>query len=120
MFVNLLGFNELRTEDVMVPRPDIVAVEEGATLDELIATFQEANHSRLPVFRETLDDPRGMVHIKDLLGWIAAHHGLSSTPDGEAADRLHGPRPVRHQGRLRVIRVRILRQHSAMRGRGAG
>ena len=84
MFVNLLGFNELRTEDVMVPRPDIVAVEEGATLDELIATFQEANHSRLPVYRETLDDPRGMVHIKDLLGWIAAHHGLSSTPDGEA------------------------------------
>jgi len=71
MFVNLLGFSELRTEDVMVPRPDIVAVEEGVTLDELVKAFREANHSRLPVFRETLDDPRGMVHIKDFLGWMA-------------------------------------------------
>ncbi|MGD1933985.1 MAG: hemolysin family protein [Candidatus Phaeomarinobacter sp.] len=71
MFVNLLGFNELRTEDVMVPRPDIVAVEEGTSLDDLVEAFREANHSRLPVFEETLDDPRGMVHIKDLMGWMA-------------------------------------------------
>ncbi len=71
MFFNLLGFNELRTEDVMVPRSDIVAVEENTNLDDLIKAFREANHSRLPVYRETLDDPRGMVHIKDLLGWLA-------------------------------------------------
>lgn len=71
MFFNLLGFNELRTEDVMVPRSDIVAVEENTGLEDLIKAFREANHSRLPVYRETLDDPRGMVHIKDLLGWLA-------------------------------------------------
>ncbi len=71
MFVNLLGFNELRIEDVMVPRSDIVAVEEGISLEDLVKAFREANHSRLPVYRETLDDPRGMVHIKDLLGWMA-------------------------------------------------
>ncbi|MEQ8746458.1 hemolysin family protein [Pyruvatibacter sp.] len=79
MFVNLLGFSELRTEDVMVPRLDIVAVEEGISLDDLVAAFREANHSRLPVYRETLDDPRGMVHIKDLLGWMA-----DTQPDSKA------------------------------------
>jgi len=71
MFVNLLGFSQLRSEDVMVPRSDIVAVEEGTSLKALVAAFRAANHSRLPVYRETLDDPRGMVHIKDLLGWMA-------------------------------------------------
>ena len=79
MFFNLLGFNELRTEDVMVPRSDIVAVEEGVSLNDLIRAFREANHSRLPVYRETLDDPRGMVHIKDVMGWIAeAPKGLAA------------------------------------------
>ncbi len=82
MFVNLLGFNELRTEDVMVPRPDIVAVEEGTSLEELVKAFREANHSRLPVFRETLDDPRGMVHIKDLLGWIADNRSAIEADTG--------------------------------------
>jgi len=82
MIVNLLGFNELRTEDVMVPRPDIVAVEEGTSLDELVKAFREANHSRLPVFRETLDDPRGMVHIKDLLGWMADNRGAGDADSG--------------------------------------
>lgn len=81
MFINLLGFNELRTEDVMVPRPDIVAVEEGTSLDELVKAFREANHSRLPVFSETLDDPRGMVHIKDLLGWMADNRTGGETDD---------------------------------------
>ena len=52
----------------MVPRADIVAAREGVALDELVALFNEASHSRLPVFRETLDDVIGMVHIKDLLG----------------------------------------------------
>ena len=75
MFFNLLGFNELRTEDVMVPRSDIVAVEESVALDDLVKAFREANHSRLPVYRETLDDPRGMVHIKDVVGWIAETPG---------------------------------------------
>ncbi|MEO0960870.1 MAG: hemolysin family protein, partial [Pseudomonadota bacterium] len=81
MFVNLLGFNELRTEDVMVPRPDIVAVEQSTSLDELVKVFREANHSRLPVFSETLDDPRGMVHIKDLLGWMADNRTGGETDD---------------------------------------
>jgi CBS domain containing-hemolysin-like protein len=68
MLANLLKFGELRVDDVKVPRADIVAVEESITICELIAKFREAQHSRLPIYRETLDDPVGLVHIKDVLG----------------------------------------------------
>jgi len=63
-------FHLLRVEDVMVPRADIVAVDAGATLTEISKTFKEAGHSRLPVYKETLDDPLGMVHIKDVLPYL--------------------------------------------------
>lgn len=70
MLLNILHFSERRVDDAMVPRADIVAIDETAPLHELLAMFQEAGHSRIPVFHETLDDPRGMVHIKDLLALI--------------------------------------------------
>lgn len=72
MLANLLVFGELKVKDVMVPRADIVAVEENATLDELMAKFSEVQHSRLPVYRETLDDPIGLVHFKSLLELLRA------------------------------------------------
>jgi magnesium and cobalt transporter len=70
MLANLLKFGELRVKDVMVPRADIVAVEESTPLAELIMQFREAQHSRLPVYRETLDDPIGLVHLKSVLEQI--------------------------------------------------
>ena len=77
MLANLLKFGDLRVSDVMVPRTDIVAVEEKTPLAELIGLFRDAQHSRLPLYRETLDDPLGMVHIKDVMG-------LTETmPDGQ-------------------------------------
>jgi len=54
-----------------VPRADIEAVDIDSSVADLIATVREEGHSRLPVYRETLDDPVGMVHIKDVMGWIA-------------------------------------------------
>jgi CBS domain containing-hemolysin-like protein len=72
MLKNVLGFHRFRVDDAMVPRVDIVAVSADATLGELLALFRTAGHSRLPVFGETLDDPRGMVHIRDFLDYIAA------------------------------------------------
>lgn len=72
MLQNILAFGELRVEDVMVPRADIVAVENVTSIGDLINVFRTAGHSRLPVYRDTLDDPIGMVHIKDVMGWIAA------------------------------------------------
>ncbi len=71
MMLKLLQFSELRVDDVMVPRADIIAVDTSVTMHDLLAIFIEANHSRLPVYRETLDDPLGMVHIKDLVRWMA-------------------------------------------------
>jgi CBS domain containing-hemolysin-like protein len=70
MLRRALRFGKLTVEDVMVPRADIFAVDESATVAELMHVFREAEHSRLPVYRETLDDPRGMIHIRDLMSWI--------------------------------------------------
>jgi CBS domain containing-hemolysin-like protein len=70
MLANLLKFGELSVADVMVPRADIVAVEEQMPLQSLVGLFRDAQHSRLPIYRETLDDPLGMVHIKDVLGLV--------------------------------------------------
>ena len=68
MLLNLLNFGELKVIDVMVPRADIVAVEVDTPLSELVKIFRDAQHSRLPVYRDTLDNPIGMVHIKELIG----------------------------------------------------
>jgi CBS domain containing-hemolysin-like protein len=70
MMRNLMEFADLRVDDVMVPRADIIAIDENSTVRELLQRFMEANHSRLPVYRETLDDPVGMLHIKDFLRWL--------------------------------------------------
>jgi len=70
MLRRLLRFGGLRVEDVMVPRADIIALEESDTLAELLRTFGEAGVSRIPLFSETLDDPRGMIHVKDLFRWL--------------------------------------------------
>jgi CBS domain containing-hemolysin-like protein len=70
MLLRTMRFGELRVDDVMVPRADIIAIDENATLGELLAEFRRAEHSRLPVYHETLDDLRGMVHVKDLVAWI--------------------------------------------------
>lgn len=63
-------FHALRVEDVMVPRADIVAVELTTGLHDVSIAFKEAGHSRMPVYKESLDDPIGMVHIKDLLSYL--------------------------------------------------
>lgn len=66
MLRNLLHFGERTVGDVAVPRSDIIAVPETISFRDLIKTFAEAEHSRLPVFRENLDTVIGMVHIKDV------------------------------------------------------
>jgi CBS domain containing-hemolysin-like protein len=70
MLLRTLRFGVLSVEDVMVPRADIIAVDENEPILELLKTFDAAGVSRVPLFRETLDDPRGMVHVKDLLRWM--------------------------------------------------
>lgn len=66
MVANILRLRDLRVEDVMTPRADIEAVPEDARLDDVLTAFEKGSFSRLPVYRETLDDPIGFVHLKDL------------------------------------------------------
>lgn len=77
---NVNALDALRVADVMVPRADIVAMDIDTRLGDAARLFAEASHSRLPVYRETLDDPVGVVHIKDLI----AH--LAGNPDGQRSE----------------------------------
>jgi CBS domain containing-hemolysin-like protein len=72
MMLNIIEFSGLRVDDVMVPRVDIVAIDETDTMQDLLEKFIDANHSRVPVYRETLDGVTGMIHVKDFLRWMAA------------------------------------------------
>lgn len=76
MLKNILGLRERRVEDVMLPRADIVAVQRDISLGELVRVFEGAGHSRLVVYNDTLDDPIGMVHIRDLIGFMTARAAI--------------------------------------------
>lgn len=71
MLRNLLHFSEHTVDDIAVPRADIVAIEEKASFADLVALFAEAGHSRLPVYRDTLDTIIGMIHIRDAFALLA-------------------------------------------------
>ena len=81
MVKNLLDFGARTVDDVGVPRADMVAVPETLTFLELVAAFANAPHSRLPVYRESLDHVIGMIHIKDAFAMLA---GGSPYPDSIA------------------------------------
>jgi CBS domain containing-hemolysin-like protein len=106
MLKNVLGLHELRVQDVMVPRADVIAVSLDASLGDILSVFRTAGHSRLPVHGENLDDPRGMVHIRDFVDYIAtAMDGFLRTPSPE-------------QGR--DIEDRSTRRQALMKLRGIG
>ena len=77
MLKNILGLRERRVGDVMVPRADIVAVQQDIQIGELVRVFEGAAHSRLVVYNDTLDDPVGMVHIRDLIGFMTARAAVA-------------------------------------------
>ena len=68
MLNNVIGFGESRVEDCMVPRADIVGLEFDTNTKDILQIFSKSNHSRIPVYKETLDNPIGMLHMKDLIG----------------------------------------------------
>ena len=70
MLHNILRLREVRVEDVMVPRAEVQAIDLSTELGELLRIFEQSGHSRLPVYSETLDDPRGMIHIRDVVGHL--------------------------------------------------
>jgi CBS domain containing-hemolysin-like protein len=68
---NILNVHDITTADVMVPRVDIVALDEEQPFNEVVKCMIEHGHSRVPVYRDTLDDVIGFVHVKDVLAPVA-------------------------------------------------
>ena len=90
---NVLALHDVRVADVMVPRADIIAMASDTPLGEALALFRTAGHSRLPVFGETLDDPQGMIHIRDFVDFLASEpkFGLAPpTPGAPPVERASG------------------------------
>jgi magnesium and cobalt transporter len=90
MLRNLLHFGERTVGDVAVPRGDIIAVAEDIGFDALVAAFAEAGHSRLPVYRDSLDTITGMIHIKDVFEILAN----KSAPPASIETLIRQPRYV--------------------------
>lgn len=74
---NVLDVTELRVGEIRVPRTDIIAVSHDIAFADLVARLVEAEHSRLPVYRDSLDDVIGMVHVKDVLPYLAGRDGFT-------------------------------------------
>jgi CBS domain containing-hemolysin-like protein len=92
MLRNILSLHERRIADVMIHRADIVAVKRDIPLSELMSLFESAAHSRLVVYNETLDDPEGMVHIRDLLAFMTAR--ATTKPKSKSRSKKPQPPPA--------------------------
>jgi magnesium and cobalt transporter len=77
LIANVLRLREMTADDVMVPRADIVAMRADSTLAQTIELIRNDGHSRLPVYREQLDDVIGMVHIKDVFAYVGRPEAFS-------------------------------------------
>lgn len=73
---NVLSLRDSTAQDIMIPRADIVAVPINISGPDLIALVAKSGYSRFPVYRDTLDNVVGMVHIKDILGWSQSQKPL--------------------------------------------
>lgn len=115
------AFQTLRVSEVMTPRADILALESATPLLEVVRRFVDSEHSRMPVYRETLDDPIGVVHIKDVMRQIAPAEGREAL-DPEAwrepvlgrlrRELLYVPASMRAADLL--LRMRVARTHMAL------
>lgn len=75
MLRNILNLSDRKVGEISVPRSDIIAVDESSDFDTIVATFREAGHSRLPLYRQSLDEVIGMLLIKDVYAILAESHG---------------------------------------------
>lgn len=94
MLTNILEFREIRVEDVMIPRADVIGVDVETTLAELMELFESSGHSRMPVYSGDLDDPKGMVHIRDVLGWMTRSSRTRKPGKPKSGRKLPDPVPL--------------------------
>ena len=109
-----VAFQTTTVGDVMTPRADIEAVEISTPFDEVVAAFADSEHSRLPVFRETLDDPVGFIHLRDVFKRLAAPGDSSGAVELARLTRetLYVPASMRAADLL--VRMQASRVHLAM------
>jgi len=110
LIANILRLRETTADDVMIPRADIVAMRSDLTLEQTIEQIRSERHSRLPVYREQLDDIVGMVHVKDVFAYVGRPEEFSL----EAILR----KPLMVAPRIRVLdlmlQMRQQRMHMAL------
>lgn len=95
MIESVFGFHDRIVREVMVPRVDMVAIEQSASLQNLLDLIRDKGHSRLPIYRESLDHIQGLIYAKDLL------HILVSRPDVDLATPINQLLASRQEGDLR-------------------
>ncbi len=107
MLTGILKLQEVPVEELMTQRADIVAASDEISLGELLSLFEKSGHSRMPVYGETLDDPLGMVHIKDVLTYITTTAAFTRA---EAAKRQN-----KSQAGLDLKKVKLDKPLSALK-----
>lgn len=78
MVKNIINIEDIRVEDVMTPRTDIIAVQNTADLNEVKKLIIETEHSRIPVFKRNLDNIIGFIHSKDLAKFISSDQSFKA------------------------------------------
>ena len=116
MLRNLLHFSENDADDVAIPRGEIIAISAAASWDEVVAAFAEHGHSRLPVYRDTLDEVIGMVLMKDIFPFLAGAQKRQTPPPKDWTSLMRQPLFVpQARGALDVLAdMRASRIHLAV------
>ena len=112
MLTNIIGFGKSRVEDSMVPRADIISADINTPAEEIIKLFSECNHSRIAIYRENLDDPVGMLHIKDFVGALSEKNIEEITIEPLVKDLLFVPPSMR--SRELLLKMQVSRVHMAL------
>ena len=91
MLMNILKIDEILARDIMIPRAEIIAVEESISFEEVIKIFVDGAHSRIPIYHEQLDNITGMLHIKDLVKHQTENDTKNNFIDNIKKEILHIP-----------------------------
>jgi CBS domain containing-hemolysin-like protein len=111
MIQGILDLEDLLVREIMVPRVDVVAVEQDVPVEELVATIVGAGHSRIPVFRESIDHIVGILYAKDLIPFV-----LEATTEVSLAELVRPPFVVPDSKRVDILlrEMRRTRTHLAI------
>ena len=110
LLANILELRDRTVHDVMVPRADVVGIDENTSLVEVIQVITCEGHSRLPVFKDTLDDTTGFIHAKDVLAWRGVEIDFTPT---KILRKILFVSPSMHVLEL-LLEMRVVRAHMAL------